>query len=189
MATSKSSSGIRTGASARSLARRVPTTPGTPSRMSMATARWTRWIGSGGCFSATGTAPSRIRRSGISTAIWRVSTRATWTGTGRSTWSRSGGTRPRTRNRPRALFRWGPVGDIDGDGRDDVLTYGRESFRVQLSNGDGSFRRATQESYGPGGFVLADRTNRNPQVMYVLNVPDHDEDIGIVSLIENRRSP
>jgi len=55
---------------------------------------------------------------------------------------------------PALISGLGPVGDIDGDGRDDVLTYGRESFRVQLSNGDGSFRRATQESYGPGGFVV-----------------------------------
>ncbi len=79
------------------------------------------------------------------------------------------------------------LGDVDGDGRDDVIAYGG-AFHVYLSNGDGSFRWPLQEAYGPGGFALVDRTNRSPQQIFMFT-EYYDDGYATVTLVENQRSP
>lgn len=78
--------------------------------------------------------------------------------------------------------------DLDGDARDDVLTWGTEACRVHLSNGDGSFRRPLQEAYGPGGFALVDRASRGPQQIFMLTY-SYDDHYGTVTLVENEQKP
>jgi hypothetical protein len=83
------------------------------------------------------------------------------------------------------------VADVDGDGKDDIITSGFESFRIHLSNGDGTFREPWPEAYGPGGVVMADRSSRRLQdIIVVTHVYDvHGDTHSSLTLVRNERNP
>ncbi len=80
------------------------------------------------------------------------------------------------------------LGDINGDGKDDLIDYGIQAFHVYLSNGDGSFRGPLEDSYGPGGLVLVDRASRSPQQLFALT-RNNEYYFTKVTLVENEQRP